>query len=108
MRVRFVNGVFLLLVASRAQVACSSQQTSQDAGNPLDSSGESSALVPGCSVVPPILGASCADEGRECEYGTSSQASCNTIATCTAGRWSEVVGATCKSPVNDVSCPSTF
>lgn len=59
----------------------------------------------------PKDGSACSEEGLKCEYGSDPRWTCNWIAYCHQGRWSDSTtnDAWCPTPAqNPASCPATF
>jgi hypothetical protein len=65
---------------------------------------------PYCPSAPPTVGVLCPHTGADCEYGTSNDRLCNTIYSCTSGRWVKSYDAIyCNfNGTNDPACPATY
>jgi len=82
---------------------------SNDGGGTSDGGGTNDGgLTIDCPSSIPSSGANCAKEGLECEYGTSAELQCNTLATCQGGHWNVVppVPDACQPPSS--KCPPSF
>ncbi|HEX7604170.1 MAG TPA: hypothetical protein VF316_21275 [Polyangiaceae bacterium] len=104
---------FLVLACTFA-VACGGStlvtgtDSGTDAGSAADTSVDGGATSP-CPAQPPTAGAKCAPPAFTCEYGTSANRACNTVATCgPSGTWTtQTPGLGCWVK-NPPKCPSTY
>ena len=70
-------------------------------------------LSPRCPPTAPNKGATCADDGLQCEYGSDARPCCNTVATCSQARWQitpdPVSGPDCgcPTPPNSSACSTS-
>jgi hypothetical protein len=71
------------------------------------SSGTSGGVAFGCPTDLPADGAGCPSSGLECEYGTSGDLRCNTVATCASQKWSVRNPGRRACPENGPACPAT-
>jgi len=64
----------------------------------------------GCPSAAPAAGASCSESGLECEYGTDVRSTCNTVMTCSNGRWIAPLdgNSSCPTGPNPSECPASF
>jgi hypothetical protein len=91
-RVRVVNCLHVLMLASFALVSCggpapsggASADASSDATT--DAKLDASAWSP-CPVSPPAAAGVCGSEGLQCEYGTEWHVDCDVLMVCRSGRW---------------------
>lgn len=104
---------FLVLACTFA-VACggSTFVPATDSGTDTGSGGDSSTdggVTDPCPAQPPAGGTKCSPPNLTCEYGSSANRACNTVATCSpAGTWTtQTPGLGC-GVKNDVKCPMTY
>ena len=79
---------------------------SQEAGAvaTAGAAGQASPVSSSCPVSLPSGGTPCSNEGLACEYGTSADPQCDSIAICGQGAWAVVPASSCAPPAPQSIC----